>query len=108
MHYDVFKLTNFSKSKPGETLCAYFVMPKYQTNLHKALKSYHPDAQSVFDIGADLIDSLKTVHSSGRTYNDIKPENVMIHNSKIVLIDFGFADKYVDSEGSHITEEASV
>ena len=108
MHYDVFKLTNFSKSKPGETLCAYFVMPKYQTNLHKALKSYHPDAKSVFDIGSDLIDSLKTVHSSGRTYNDIKPENVMIHNSQIVLIDFGFADKYVDSEGSHITEDASV
>jgi hypothetical protein len=81
VHYDVFQLRNFSKSKPGDALCAYFVMPKYKINLQTALKNYHPDAQSVFDIGSALIDSLKTVHSAGRTYNDIKPENVMIHDS---------------------------
>lgn len=30
----------------------------------------------------------------------------MIHDQQIILIDFGFTDKFIDSEGNHISEDA--
>ena len=55
-----------------------------------------------------LIDSLRTVHSTGRSYNDIKPENVMINGNKVTLIDFGLCTKFVDSKGNHISESEEI
>ena len=51
-------------------------------------------------IGTQLVDILKIIHTSHRTYNDLKPENVMIDMNKeglpkVHLVDFGFADKFV-------------
>ena len=51
-------------------------------------------------IGSQLVDILKIIHTSHRTYNDLKPENVMIDINKdglpkVHLVDFGFADKFV-------------
>jgi serine/threonine protein kinase len=45
------------------------------------------------------------VHLIGRTYNDIKPENIMLNGTDVILVDFGFCDKYIDEYGSHIEEE---
>ena len=56
----------------------------------------------IFEIGTQLIDILKIVHKSNRTFNDLKPENIMITPAKeggslkVHLIDFGFVDKFVD------------
>jgi serine/threonine protein kinase len=36
------------------------------------------------------------IHDAGLTYNDIKPENIMVSNDcQVTLIDFGFADEYI-------------
>lgn len=50
------------------------------------------------------------LHKAGYTHNDIKPGNIMIDKSKIdsnscvkaTLIDFGFAQKFVNSEREHM------
>jgi serine/threonine protein kinase len=39
---------------------------------------------------------LREVHSAGYTYNDLKPDNIMLNNSSngqvnVTLIDFGYA-----------------
>ena len=51
-------------------------------------------------ISEQLVDILKIVHTSHRTYNDLKPDNVMVDmtedgQSKVHLVDYGFAEKYV-------------
>lgn len=60
-----------------------------------------------------LIDSFNIVHTAGRVYNDLKPENVMISFSKndegevsehVTLIDFGLATKYKNENKSHIKD----
>ena len=58
-----------------------------------------------------MIDAFEIVHGSGRTYNDLKPENVMVDTDNgndgqvnIVLIDFGFAAKFIDKDYNHVCE----
>ena len=52
------------------------------------------------------------VHKANRTFNDLKPENIMIDKDygsrkiKVYLVDFGFADKFIsDGSGKHIDEK---
>jgi serine/threonine protein kinase len=52
-----------------------------------------------------ILNSLKTVHSAGRTYNDLKPDNIMVSGSELILIDFGLCDKFINSDGEHCGEE---
>ena len=53
-----------------------------------------------------LIDIIELVHSKGRTYNDIKPLNVMMTDGKVTLIDYGLCDRFVDKDG-HIAKGAT-
>ena len=48
-----------------------------------------------------MIDQLEIVHSSHRTYNDLKLSNIMVEkdeygNLYTILIDFGFATKFTN------------
>lgn len=50
---------------------------------------------------------------SRRTYNDLKLANIMINKSgtdklAVTLIDFGFADKYINEDGTHINNKEVV
>ena len=52
-----------------------------------------------------IINALKTMHTIGYTHNDIKGSNIMIKNIDsdeldVVLIDYGFAKKIVDTDGN--------
>ena len=60
---------------------------------------------------------MKIVHKAGRTYNDMKPQNVMISyknkevfNSSeldVTIIDFGFVDKFKDEKKAYAHIERS-
>ena len=52
--------------------------------------------------------SLQTVHATGMTYNDLKPANIMVSESKTILIDFNFCASYINDEGFHISEDEEV
>ena len=50
---------------------------------------------------------------SRRTYNDLKLANIMINQSEdeelqVTLIDYGFADKYINEDGTHISNKETV
>lgn len=72
--------------------------------------------KAIFEVAYQLVNIMKIVHCSKRTYNDLKPENVMITppasedgTLKVHLIDFGFVDKFVDgSTNEHIKEGETV
>ena len=66
------------------------------------------DPLTVLNITYQLMDAYDIVHASGRTFNDLKPQNIMVEHDKdgelyIVLIDFGFSDKFLTAQGDHIT-----
>ena len=68
------------------------------------------------EVAYQLLDILKLVHCAKRTFNDLKPENIMItppgeDNETLIvhLIDFGFADKFIEEDTKkHIKEGETV
>ena len=44
------------------------------------------------------------MHNAGFVHNDIKPDNLMIQNNEIRIIDFGYAQSYLQ-DGMHIENE---
>ena len=103
LDYGLFIVKNFDEGRQAPILASYYVMPRYAMSLERALKGTNLDQERVWALAQILIDSLRTVHATGRTYNDLKPENIMLENQRITLIDFGLCSKYVDSQGYHIT-----
>ena len=54
------------------------------------------------NIMRSAISILDNIHSKYVVHRDIKPANFMIHNEELILIDFGLASFYVDTEERHI------
>lgn len=59
-----------------------------------------------------MLEVFEKIHLSGFTYNDLKLDNITIGDDnfsykslhQIRLIDFGFAEKYRDSDGNHLPQ----
>ena len=73
------------------------------------MKNKDIDASQVFEIVIQLLDILEMLSYCRLTYNDLKPDNIMLCNDRngklrVTLIDFGFAQKYVDKKNVHIQE----
>ena len=58
---------------------AFFIMPKFKFSLQKLLDNRLHDLtkESVYSLGLQLIDSIKSIHNAGYTYNDLKPSSIM-------------------------------
>ena len=69
--------------------------------------------KKIFEVAYKLVGILKYVHTTRRTFNDLKPENIMINTNghpeaepEVYLIDFGFAAKYTEDDTKlHINSE---
>jgi serine/threonine protein kinase len=103
--YGMIIFTNFNTVLDlEEKVAGYFIMPKYKINLEDYfIRKNKIDPGFLFEVVLQLIDALKIVHISGRTYNDMKPENIMVQKDKsdekyVVLIDFGFAEKFINEK----------
>ena len=79
-------------------------MPHYEMNLKQYLEMLQGvnRIERIIDIALKLVNIFKYTHCAKRTFNDLKPENIMIDTNgsldadpKVYLIDFGFAQKYV-------------
>jgi len=47
---------------------------------------------------------LKSIHEAYVVHRDIKPQNVMVKNNALFLIDFGMATFYIDENSNHIKD----
>ena len=79
----------------------YFVMKRYSQTLGDFMASAEVTHSDIFEIIKQILQAFEIIHKCGLTYNDLKPENVMITKSsqnkiRVNLIDFGFADKYTN------------
>jgi serine/threonine protein kinase len=75
------------------------VMPFYEESLDTAPIKDHT---MVLNIMRSAISILDHIHDKYVVHRDIKPANFMIHNNELILIDFGLAAFYVDSDEKHI------
>jgi serine/threonine protein kinase len=75
------------------------VIPYYNESL-ETLKI--ENVKMLFNIMKSAITILSHIHNNYVVHRDIKPANFMIHNDELILIDFGLASFYVDSDERHI------
>ena len=80
-------------------------MTYYQNSLEDYIK-YKPVSQERLDqIMTLLYEILENVHLHHVIHRDIKPQNVMMKNGELFLIDFGLATFYIDEKFNHVPEK---
>jgi serine/threonine protein kinase len=60
----------------------------------------------ICEMGKNIVCILRDIHEKGILHRDVKPENFLVgledKNTKIFLIDYGFAKSYYTDNGKHI------
>lgn len=67
--------------KEGQSIVVgFYIMKRCRINLTEYLEKCHglQKVEKILTVCEQLLDSFKVVHTAGRVYNDLKPENVMI------------------------------
>lgn len=83
LDYGMMIITNFghagASAQQNEIIAGFYIMPKYSLNLEqfyengKQIQPYF-----IYKIASELLWSFEIIHSCGRTFNDLKPPNVMV------------------------------
>jgi len=74
------------------------VMPYYNSTVSDFIKT-HSSPNVMKNLFYQSIQVMKSIHAQYVVHRDIKPDNIMIHNNKIMFIDFGLANFYMNEEG---------
>jgi len=114
--YGTLVMTNFRRGDKEPKCFSYYIMPKYEVTLEDYLKGLKGVKKAIYvlEVAIQLVSIMELVHKSNRTFNDLKPENVMINTKyasrqiSVFLIDFGFAGKFIDENGKHISENETL
>ena len=110
----LYNLDSLDENGENSQKYSYYIMTYFSMNLEQYLGQTTGIAkiQDVFEVACQLLNTFKLVHRAKRTFNDLKPENIMItppskgdEKLKVHLIDFGCADKFIDeTTKEHIKE----
>lgn len=58
------------------------------------------DPREAASIGAQVLDALDAAHRAGVLHRDVKPGNILLGDSRVVLTDFGIADLDAPGDGA--------
>jgi serine/threonine protein kinase len=79
-----------------------FVMPYYDCTLRNYV-SIQSNKTYILGMINNMLSILNNIHNSFVIHRDLKPDNFMIKNGEIFLIDFGLATFYIDGKtGIHV------
>jgi serine/threonine-protein kinase PknG len=103
-HPGVVKIYNFVKHRSARDIPDGYIVMEYVggQSLKKVLDLRDPDRIPVVEAIAyimEILPALDYLHSFGLAYNDVKPDNIMVGEHEVKLIDLG-AVAAMDSYGS--------
>lgn len=78
------------------------VMTLYDYSLYDYNKSKELSIEQIQKIILKSIDIIENIHNSYIIHRDIKPQNIMIKNNDLFIIDFGFSTFYIDDNKNHL------
>ena len=78
------------------------VTPLYDITLTDYLQQNKVSLESLCKIFPKLITLMQTIHELHVIHRDIKPDNFMVKNGELFLIDFGLAHVCIDQESNRI------
>jgi len=78
------------------------IMPYYDCTLDDYLLQNHLSKNDIVKLTSKMITILETIHNMGVIHRDLKPQNFMMKDDEIILIDFGLSTIFVDEELKHI------
>lgn len=78
------------------------IMPYYDCTLDHYLLHHNLSKKELIQMTCKMITILQTIHKIGVIHRDIKPQNFMMKNDELFLIDFGLSTIFVDENLQHI------
>ena len=82
--------------------CPTLVMTYYQNSLEDYMKHKQISPEKLDTIMMLLLEILENVHTQYVIHRDIKPQNIMMKDGELFLIDFGLSTFYVDEDFNHV------
>jgi len=80
------------------------VMSLYECSLHDYIKIKELSPNKINSIMVYAISILESIHNNYVLHRDIKPQNFMLKEGELYLIDFGMSTFYIDEESSHLND----
>ena len=81
------------------------VMSLYDCSLHDYIQRKPLPVNKIDIMMRSMISIFQFMHSKFIIHRDIKPQNIMLKDGELYLIDFGFATSFVDENSDHIIDD---
>ena len=74
------------------------IMPLYEYSLEYLIQNHSMSKMRIMKMVSKMIEIMETIHRVGILHRDLKPQNFMLRNDDLYLIDFGLSTVYMDDK----------